>query len=92
MIRFPRKGSRVEGVEMKKRYIIISVLFVFMSAVGCNSSNNSEEEAFSQFTTETFAVSADEEPVDIESRGLRLDIENNESVFDQLIIDSEFSV
>jgi len=75
----------------KHHYIIISCLLVFMSTTACNHSENNQE-PFSQFTTDTFSISADETPVEVEDRNFGFDIENNESVFDQLVMDSEFVV
>jgi len=78
----------------KHRYIIMTGLLVLLSTTACNHSDNSNvnQESFSQFTNDTFTVSADETPVEVEDKNLRFDIENNESVFDQLVMDNEFAV
>jgi hypothetical protein len=73
----------------------MSGLLVLMLITGCNGSGNNNQnnqESFSGFTTNTFTISTDEAPVEVEDRDLRFDIEDDESVFDQLVMDHEFSV
>lgn len=77
----------------KSIYLTLSALLIVMSTAACNHSNNSDvQESFSELTTSTFAIAADEDPIDIEDRNLRFDIEDNEMVFDQLLIDNDFAV
>lgn len=78
---------------MNKRVMsILSVLLMMMSAA-CNHSDNGQvQESFRDFTTSTFAVSADQEAVDIEGRDFDFDIGNEDDVIEQLVINNEFSV
>ena len=80
----------------KSIYLTLSALLIVMSTAACNHSNNSDnsevQESFGELTTSTFAIAADDDPIDIEDRNIRFDIEDNEMVFDQLLIDRDFIV
>lgn len=70
----------------------LSVSLMTLSAA-CNHSDNSQaQESFRDFTSTTFAVSADDVPVDIEGRNFNFDIGNDDAVIDQLITNNELSV
>lgn len=75
-----------------KNYLTVTVfsLFVLLASSACNHSGG--QQTFSSFVTQTFAVSAEEVPKDLDTINLIFDVEDDESVFDQIIIDGEFSV
>jgi hypothetical protein len=76
---------------MKKYGFITTLsLMLLLSATACNHSAG--QQTFSNFTSGTFSMSADESPVDVESINLIFDVENDESVFDQVVMGGEFSV
>ena len=76
---------------MKKsvfRYLF--ALMIVMTAVACNHSG--AQQSFSQFSMDVFAKAVDDNPQELENVNLIFDVDENESVFDQMIIDNEFSV
>lgn len=72
------------------KHIVIVIPALMMFVAACNHSDTSE--SFRDFTTSTFALAADDEPVDIDNRNFDFDIDSNDIVIDQLIENNDFSV
>lgn len=73
-----------------KHLNFLMVLFLLFT-VACNPSDNNAQ-SFNQFTNQSFSVSEDNVPVDVEDVKFLFDVNENESVFDTIVTNGDFAV
>jgi len=70
---------------------IFSVLFLLITSA-CGGGSNNTGQSFTEFTNQSFVAGEDESSMDINDIKFILDADDNESIFDTLITDGEFTV
>jgi len=76
---------------MKNKIIISSslLLTIFLSACG---GGGSAPEQFSEFTSNTFQLPAENKPVEVDFRNFVYDVNEDDAAFDFMMQDNEYAV